>query len=69
VSKTFYITTTLPYVNSNPHIGHALEFIRADVIARAKTLQGFEVFFNTGTDEHGQKIYQNALETGKTPQE
>jgi methionyl-tRNA synthetase len=69
VSKIFYITTTLPYVNSNPHIGHALEFIRADVIARAKALQGFEVFFNTGTDEHGQKIYQNALEAGKTPQE
>lgn len=62
--KTFYITTTLPYVNAEPHIGHALEFIRADIIARAKKLQGFEVFFNTGTDEHGQKVWQKALELG-----
>lgn len=66
--KTFYITTTLPYVNANPHIGFALEIIRADVIARTKKLQGFEVFFNTGTDEHGQKIYQNAVVAGKEPQ-
>ena len=68
-SKKFYITTTLPYVNASPHMGHALEFIRADVIARYKKLKGFEVFFNTGTDEHGQKIYQKALEENKTPQE
>lgn len=70
-SKTnkFYITTTLPYVNSNPHMGHALEFVRADVIARYKKLMGFDVFFNTGTDEHGQKIYTKALEAGQTPQE
>jgi len=68
VSKTFYITTTLPYVNADPHVGFAMEIIRADVIARAKKLQGFEVFFNTGTDEHGQKIYQKALETNKNPQ-
>jgi methionyl-tRNA synthetase len=58
--KPFYITTTLPYVNAEPHIGHAMEFIRADVIARAKQLQGYEVFFNTGTDEHGIKVYQKA---------
>ncbi len=56
----FYITSTLPYVNSEPHIGFAMEIIRADIIARTKKLQGFEVFFNTGTDEHGQKIYENA---------
>jgi methionyl-tRNA synthetase len=68
-SKNFYITTTLPYVNANPHMGHALEFVRADVIARYKKLQGFDVFFNTGTDEHGQKIYQKAKEEGKTTQE
>lgn len=67
--KNFYITTTLPYVNSDPHIGFAMEIVRADVIARTKKLQGFEVFFNTGTDEHGQKIYQKALESNKTPQE
>ncbi|MDD4803794.1 MAG: methionine--tRNA ligase [Candidatus Pacebacteria bacterium] len=68
-SNRLYITTTLPYVNSNPHMGHALEFVRADVIARYKKLMGFDVFFNTGTDEHGQKIYTKALETGQTPQE
>ena len=67
--KTFYITTTLPYVNADPHIGFAMEIVRADVIARAKKLQDFDVFFNTGTDEHGQKIYQNSVEFDKTPQE
>lgn len=61
-NKKFYITTTLPYVNSNPHIGFALEIIQADVIARYKSSQGYDVFFNTGTDEHGLKIYQKALE-------
>jgi methionyl-tRNA synthetase len=66
--KNFYITTTLPYVNSEAHLGHALEFIRADVVARYKKLQGFEVFFNTGTDEHGIKIFNKAKEVGVTPQ-
>ncbi len=65
--KTFYITTTLPYVNAEPHLGHALEFVRADIIARYKKLMGFEVFFNTGTDEHGLKIYRKAQEQGKDP--
>ena len=69
MSKNFYITTTLPYVNAEPHMGHALEIVRADVIARYKKLLGFNVFFNTGTDEHGQKIYQKAIEAGKTPEE
>lgn len=67
--KYFYITTTLPYINASPHIGFALEVIKADAIARYKRQQGFEVFFNTGTDEHGQKIYQTALELNKNPQE
>ena len=67
--KSFYITTTLPYVNADLHIGHALEFVRADVIARYKKLQGFDVFFNTGTDEHGMKIYEKAVELGKNPEE
>ncbi len=67
--KPFYITTTLPYVNAPLHIGHALELVRADAIARYKKLSGFEVFFNTGTDEHGQKIYENAKAIGITPQE
>ncbi len=66
--KKFYITTTLPYVNAKPHVGFALEIMHADVIARYKKLMGYDVFFNTGTDEHGQKIYQKALEEGKEPQ-
>lgn len=67
--KYFYITTTLPYVNAEPHIGFAMEIVRADVIARSKRLLGYEVIFNTGTDEHGQKIYQKAKEIKKDPQE
>ncbi len=67
--KPFYITTTLPYVNAPLHVGHALEFIRADAIARYKKLQGYEVFFNSGTDEHGVKIYNKALEAKKSPRE
>jgi len=65
----YYVTTTLPYVNAEPHIGFAMEIVRADVLARFHKLIGDEVFFNTGTDEHGQKIYQKAVESGKTPQE
>src|SRR5947207_2418520 len=67
-SKSFYITTTLPYVNAEPHIGFALEIIQADVIARHHALHGASVVFNTGTDEHGTKIYRKALEEGKDPQ-
>lgn len=63
----FYITTTLPYVNADPHIGFAMEIIRADVLARMHRELGDEVFFNTGTDEHGQKIYQMAVEAGQDP--
>jgi len=67
-NKKFYITTTLPYVNADPHIGFALEIIQADVIARYQRLLGKEVFFNTGTDEHGLKIYRRAKEEGLDPQ-
>ncbi len=67
--KPFYITTTLPYVNADPHVGFAMEFIRADVIARFKKLLGHDVFFNTGTDEHGQKLFDGAQEKGVAPQE
>lgn len=69
MNKQFYLTTTLPYVNAPLHMGHALELIRADVIARYKKLNSFDVFFNTGTDEHGLKIYEKAKEQGLTPQE
>src|SRR4051812_43268260 len=68
MNKPFYITTTLPYVNAPLHVGHALEFVRADSVARYKKLQGFDVFFNTGTDEHGQKIYTKATELNSDPQ-
>ncbi|HUO56354.1 MAG TPA: methionine--tRNA ligase [Candidatus Paceibacterota bacterium] len=66
--KPFYVTTTIPYVNAAPHIGFALEIVQADVIARYQRLRGREVFFNFGSDEHGQKIYQKAVEFGKEPQ-
>jgi methionyl-tRNA synthetase len=68
MGKPFYITTTLPYVNADPHIGFALEIVHADCIARYRTLLGDEVFFNTGTDEHGIKIFRKAYEEGKDPQ-
>lgn len=64
----YYITTTLPYVNAEPHIGFAMEIVRADVMARLHRALGDDVFFNTGTDEHGQKIYQKAIELGIDPQ-
>lgn len=64
-----YITTTLPYVNSDPHIGFALETVQADSWVRAQRLMGNDVFFNTGTDEHGLKIYENAKAQKKDTQE
>jgi methionyl-tRNA synthetase len=64
-----YITTTLPYVNAEPHVGTVLEFVQADCTARYFRLMGHEVFFNTGTDEHGQKIAQRADELGQSRQE
>lgn len=67
--KNYYITTTLPYVNAEPHIGFALEIIRADVLARYQRELGNEVFFNTGVDEHGQKIYNKAKEQGISAQD
>jgi methionyl-tRNA synthetase len=67
--KHFYITTTLPYINSEPHIGFAAEIIKADVVARYRAQRGDSVFFNTGTDEHGLKIYQKAAELKMSVQE
>ena len=64
----FYVTSSLPYMNSKPHIGHALEIVQADVVARWKRMNGFSVFFMTGTDEHGSKIAKIAQEEGATPQ-
>jgi methionyl-tRNA synthetase len=67
--KSFYITTTIPYVNADPHIGFALELVQSDAIARYKRLTGHDVFFSTGTDEFGQKIWEAAEKEGKPVQE
>ena len=66
---SFYITTTIPYVNADPHIGFALELVQADVIARYKRLTGKQVFFSTGTDEYGQKIWEASEKEGKDVQD
>ncbi len=63
-----YITTTLPYVNADPHLGHALEFVQADFLARTARMRGEATFLNVGTDEHGLKIAQRAEATGQEPQ-
>jgi len=65
----FYITTAISYVNGAPHLGHAYEAISTDVIARYKRLDGYDVFFLTGTDEHGQKVESTAQAQGKDPAE
>ena len=62
--NTFYITSAIAYVNAPPHLGHALEFIQADAIARYKRLMGVDAYFLTGTDEHGVKIYNTAKKKG-----
>jgi len=67
--KKFYITTSIAYVNSEPHIGFALESVQADVLARYHRGQGSDVFFLTGTDEHGSKIQRTAEAAKKSPQE
>ena len=64
-----YLTTTLPYVNADPHIGFALEIVQTDFLARLWRARGEEVFFNTGTDEHGQKILDAAAKAGQEVQE
>jgi len=67
MNKSFYVTTPIYYVNGLPHIGHAYTTIAADCLARHKRQRGFEVYFLTGTDEHGQKILKAAEEKGLTP--
>ncbi|MBE6782101.1 MAG: methionine--tRNA ligase [Ruminococcaceae bacterium] len=68
-NKKFYITTAIAYASSKPHIGNAYDIVLADMIARYKRLQGYDVFFMTGSDEHGQKIEEKAKEAGITPKE
>ncbi len=67
--KRYYVTTPIYYVNGAPHIGHAYTSIAADVLARWKRLDGYDVFFLTGTDEHGQKVEKAAQDAGVPPQE
>jgi len=69
MSKKFYITTPIYYVNARPHIGHAYTTIACDAVARRQRMLGADTFFLTGTDEHGQKIERAAQAAGKTPQE
>jgi methionyl-tRNA synthetase len=64
----FYVTTSIPYVNGEPHLGHALEFLQADVLARYHRSQKADVIFSTGSDEHGTKVAAKAKELGKEPQ-
>src|SRR6266540_2406132 len=65
----YYVTTSIPYVNGEPHIGFAMELIKADVLARAARQQGRDTIFTTGSDEHGLKIAEKAAELGLTPQQ
>jgi methionyl-tRNA synthetase len=67
--KPYYITTAIAYTSGKPHIGNTYEIVLADSIARFKRQQGYDVYFQTGTDEHGQKIENKALEAGITPKE
>ncbi len=68
MTKRYYITTPIYYVNGAPHIGHAYTSVAADVMARFKRLDGYDVFFLTGTDEHGQKVEKAASDAGLDPQ-
>src|SRR5215831_14423991 len=68
MSKSFYITTAIDYVNGQPHLGHAYEKIVTDVIARVRRSLGQNVFFLTGLDEHKQKVQQTTIAEGKSPQ-
>ena len=67
--EKFYITTAIAYASGKPHIGNTYEIVLADAIARYKRLKGFDVYFQTGTDEHGEKIEEKAKANGQTPQE
>ena len=68
-NKNYYISTAIAYASGKPHIGNTYEIVLADAIARYKRLSGYDVYFQTGTDEHGQKIEQKAIDAGMQPQE
>ena len=67
--KPYYISTPIYYPSDNLHIGHSYCSVAADTIARFKRMQGYDVYFLTGTDEHGQKIERKAAQAGTTPKE
>lgn len=67
--KKFYMTTAIAYASGKPHIGNTYEIVLSDLIARAKRMEGYDVFFQTGTDEHGEKIELKAQAAGVTPKQ
>ena len=69
MKEKFYLTTAITYTTGIPHIGNVYEAVLADAIARFKRLDGYDVLFQTGTDEHGQKIADRAMSLNKSPQE
>jgi methionyl-tRNA synthetase len=69
MNNNFYVTTSIPYVNGEPHLGHAMEFVMADVLARYMRQRGLDTLFTTGTDEHGGKIAEKAEEAKLAPQQ
>lgn len=69
MAEKFYVTTSIVYVTAEPHIGYAMELIEADVMARWQRQNGLATYFLTGTDEHGQKLFNAATEAGQPPQE
>lgn len=69
MAQKFYVTTSIPYINGEPHLGHAMEFLAADVLARYSRAQGVDTVFSTGTDEHGSKVAETAEKQKITPKE
>lgn len=68
MSKHYYVTTSIPYASGNPHIGNAIDWLYADTVARYKRQQGFTVAYSAGSDEHGSKIYEKAVESDVKPE-
>ena len=69
MSKKYYISTAIAYTSGKPHIGNTYEIVLADSVARFKRMQGYDVYFQTGTDEHGEKIQQKAEAAGISPKQ
>ena len=69
MAEKYYISTAIAYTSGKPHIGNTYEIVLADAIARWKRLKGYDVYFQTGTDEHGKKIEEKAADAGVEPQE